>query len=232
MVNAIDKTNKINKLLGITDSYQAPDRLMEILLGAREEREDMFRKFLEVFNYNVNYDWFNEYFQDEHANRKKLKQDFTPTDVSNLVTKLVDDGEDSSNYYEICAGTGSILIQHWHNQRLKTSPFWYLPSDYFHTVEELSDRAIPFLIFNMAIRGMNGVVIHCDTLSRKSKGVFFIQNYEDDHLKFSDINVLPYSEYVEQYFSIKFAEEKYPKHIERFRSPEDIIETRNKMRFF
>ena len=87
-MSVIGKTNKINQLLGITDSYQAPDRLMKILLGDREEREDIFRKFLEVFDYDVNYDWFNEYFQDEHANRKKLKQDFTPTDVSNLITKL------------------------------------------------------------------------------------------------------------------------------------------------
>ncbi|WP_313757179.1 N-6 DNA methylase [Tissierella sp.] len=223
----MNTVEKINSLLEIDDSYKAPNKLMKILFD-KEKREELFRKFLDEFDYDVAYDWFNEYFQEEHADRKKLKQDFTPASVGKLMSKLIED--DGFDYYEVCCGTGSILIQHWNNQRLKTNSFDYLPSDYFHTVEELSDRAIPFLIFNIAIRGMNGVVVHCDSLSRKSKGAFFIQNFNDNHLGFSDINVLPYYEYVERELSVKFTEKKYPEHIERARTPEEIIETRNKMR--
>lgn len=40
---------RINELLGITDSYQAPGRLLEILYD-RPQREQLFRKFLEAFD--------------------------------------------------------------------------------------------------------------------------------------------------------------------------------------
>ncbi len=58
-------TEKINKLLQINDSYQAPAKLMTILFD-RKARKELFEKFLEVER-DVTYDWFHIYFQDEHA---------------------------------------------------------------------------------------------------------------------------------------------------------------------
>ncbi len=63
-----------NALLGIDDSYKAPDALLEILRN-RERREDLFREALARHNYDVGYDWFHRYFQDEHADRAQKKQD-------------------------------------------------------------------------------------------------------------------------------------------------------------
>jgi len=87
-------------------------------------------------------------------------------------------------------------------------------------LEELSDRALPFLIFNMAIRGVNATIIHCDVLSRDCFGVFFIQNDKNLSLEFSNINVMPYSKDASEAFNVKFFEEKYPAHIE---SPKEIF---------
>ncbi|HEC2231916.1 TPA: hypothetical protein R1967_002143 [Staphylococcus delphini] len=75
-------TNEINKILNIKDSYQAPKRIMDILCGDRDKRDEVFKQFLELFKYDVTFDWFHEYFQDEHADRKKKKQDFTPQSIS------------------------------------------------------------------------------------------------------------------------------------------------------
>ncbi|EJC3118106.1 SAM-dependent DNA methyltransferase, partial [Enterococcus faecalis] len=69
-------TEKINELLGVDDAYKAPEALMDILLN-RDKREIVFNKFLEIEN-DLTFDWFHEYFQDEHADRKVKKQDFTP----------------------------------------------------------------------------------------------------------------------------------------------------------
>ena len=200
-----DIIKKINQLLGIKDGYQAPARMMEIITS--DERETYFKQFLEAFDYNVNYDWFHEYFQEEHAERKTKKQDFTPKSISRLMNHIV--GNHQGSYYEPAAGTGGILIERWHQDRLQVSPFEYEPRMYYYEAEELSDRTIPFLLFNMMIRGMNGTVVQCDVLTRESTGAFFIQNDANDFMGFSSLNLLPYNEDTETEFNIKFVDEKY-----------------------
>lgn len=208
-------TEKINNLLNIKDSYQAPQRIMEILYSDKETRDKVFMEFLRAFDMDVTYDWFHEYFQDEHADRKKHKQDFTPNSISQLLSAIV--GEGDGSYYEPATGTGGILIQRWNDDRMNHSPFDYKPSDYFYTAEELSDRTVPFLLFNMIIRGMNGLVVQCDVLTREAYGAFFIQNDDNNHLGFSSLNRLDYSDVIEEELNVEFVEEKY----------DDIKQTKN-----
>ena len=206
----------VNKLLGIDDAFKAPTKMMDLMLDPKK-REETFKKFLEIET-DMSYEWFQEYFGDEQAERKSKKQDFTPTSISNLVAKLV--GKDNSTYYEPAAGTGSMLIAKWHNDRLKnplykrpetdnplikflTSPtFTYDPRAYWYQAEELSDRAIPFLIFNMAIRGMNGSITQCDSLSRKATRAFFIRNDTDNYLGFSEVIELPKNQEVAELLGV------------------------------
>lgn len=202
-----DVTKKINDLLGIKDSYQEPQRIMDILYSGIEDRNKVFMNFLEAFDKDVTYDWFHDYFQDEHADRKKHKQDFTPQSISKLLGEIV--GSEGNTYYEPAAGTGGILIERWNQDRMKHSPFDYEPRDYYYTAEELSDRAIPFLLFNMLIRGMNGNVVQCDVLTREATGAFFIQNDANDFMGFSSLNLLPYNEDTATELNINFIEEKY-----------------------
>lgn len=201
-------TDKINKILNIKDSYQAPQKIMDILYSDKEERDKVFMEFLETFDKKVTEDWFRDYFQEEHSARKKHKQDFTPHAITKLVNQIV--GSNTGNYYEIAGGTGGILIERWQQDRLEHTPFDYEPSMYFYTLEEISDRAIPFLLFNMIIRGMNGVVVQCDTLTREASGVFFIQNDANNPLGFSSLNRMDYNENIEKEFDIKFTDKKYP----------------------
>ena len=182
-------TETINKLLGITESYQAPKAMRDKILD-NDSREKLFKDFLE-HEKDMSYEWFRQYFEDEHADRKNKKQDFTPNSVATLLSRLV--GE-NSNYYEVAAGTGTIMIKNWEEQRRKVSPLIYDPRVYWYQVEELSDRAIPFLLFNMSIRGMNGVALHGDSLTRKFKDAYFIRNDTDNYLGFSEIIKLPHTE--------------------------------------
>nr|DAV65090.1 MAG TPA: N-6 DNA Methylase [Caudoviricetes sp.] len=210
----------VNKLLGIDDAFKAPTKMMDLMLDPKK-REETFKKFLEIET-DMSYEWFQEYFGDEQAERKSKKQDFTPTSISNLVAKLV--GKDNSTYYEPAAGTGSMLIAKWHNDRLKnplykrpetdnplikflTSPtFTYDPRAYWYQAEELSDRALPFLIFNMAIRGMNGSITQCDSLSRKATRAFFIRNDTDNYLGFSEVIELPKNQEVADLLGVHWDE--------------------------
>lgn len=186
----------IHELLGIDEVFKAPNKLMEILFN-KSDREELFKQFLE-HEWDMSYEWFMQYFEEEQADRKNKKQDFTPQALSKLLSKLVS----GNSYFEVAAGTGSIMIQAWQEHR-NESPFTYKPSNYWYHVEELSDKAVPFLLFNMLIRGMNGIVVHGDALTREIKNVYFIQNTSDDYMKFSDLNVMPRNELAEKEFNVR-----------------------------
>lgn len=205
----------VNKLLGIDESYKAPKRMMELMLDDKQ-RPELFKRFLEIST-DLKFDWFHEYFEDEQAERKSKKQDFTPNSIAQVLNNLVDSEQTPNTYYEVAAGTGGILIKRWLDDRThdrvgnplsdKTtlrflSIFTYDPRAYWYQVEELSDRAIPFLIFNMAIRGMNGVAIQCDSLTRKAKDVYFIRNDSDNYMAFSEVIRCPHVDIFKQEFNI------------------------------
>ncbi|URZ06461.1 N-6 DNA methylase [Clostridium felsineum] len=198
---------EINRMLGITESYKAPKTIMDILYD-HEKREKIFLEFLKVYSNDVSYDWFHEYFENEHSDRKEKKQDFTPNSVSDILTKVVDTKE--GTVYDVASGTGGIIIRKWWDECSKSTPFSYRPSEHLYCCEELSDRAIPFLLFNLMIRGMNAIVLHCDILSRECKGIFFVNNAKDDLLSFSSLNLMPYTKNVEDYFEVKFTNFRYP----------------------
>lgn len=199
--------SKVNKVLEISDSYQAPERVMEIL---KDEvlRKDYFFKFLELFDYDLSYEWFYRYFQDEHADRKNNKQDFTPKCVSNLLSELLNTNASKDGYCiveEPAAGTGSTIIAHWYKSVRDCHFIWnYSPEDYLYRLTELSDKTIPFLLFNLMIRGINAVVIHGNALTKEAKNVFWIFNEENNPMGFSDLYICPHSKRIEQMFNIKF----------------------------
>lgn len=183
------KAELINKLLGISENYQAPQRMLELMLN-ETERPKIFNAFLE-HETDLNYEWFQEYFEDEHADRKNQKQDFTPDSISELLSILTGS---TDSYFESTAGTGGILIKSW-LKNIDNKKRWY-------KVEELSDRAIPFLIFNMAIRGMNGVILHGDSLTRKFKDVYFIRNNSSDFLVFSEVIKMPHTDALKKEWNV------------------------------
>ncbi|EJM9908593.1 N-6 DNA methylase [Listeria monocytogenes] len=150
---------KINEVLGVEDSYKAPENLMEILLED-EKRQQVFNEFLSITS-DLSKEWFQGYFEAEHADRKNKKQDFTPSSASQICAEIVGA---SDRYFEAAAGTGGMMIQYWNNNQ-----------NAFFEVEELSDRAIPFLLFNMSIRKMTGIIRHGDSLKREFKEIYNIE---------------------------------------------------------
>ncbi|KAF0950333.1 hypothetical protein BUI56_12445, partial [Lactococcus lactis subsp. lactis] len=112
------------------------------------------------------------------------------------------------------AGTGTLIIQKWQNDRMNADFFNYLPSNYWYQALELSDEAISFLIHAFAIRGMNGVIIHGDALEMAVKQVYFIQNSANNPIGFSEINVIPHSKDAMEFLGIHEWTEQAIEHIE------------------
>lgn len=150
---------QINDLLGITESYKAPEVMLSMVLN-EHDKISLFDQFLEI-EQDLSYEWFQGYFEAEHADRKEKKQDFTPNSVSLIGASII--GK-SDKYFEAAAGTGGMAISFWNENK-----------DTFFELEELSDRSIPFLLFNMSIRNMSGVLKHGDSLNGKSKSIYKLE---------------------------------------------------------
>ena len=193
----------INEIVGCNDSFKMPQILMEKLFY-RNERERIFREFLQI-EHNLDYDWFHIYFQEEFAERKTKKQDFTPDSIGLLLSKIINDESTrgSGANLDVAGGTGGLTIQKWVQDKYATNFFDYKPSNYFYQVEELSDRALPFLLFNLAIRGMNAVVIHGDALHREVHQIYLLENELDSYTSFSTISIFKHTKQVEKEFNVK-----------------------------
>lgn len=196
--------SKVNRLVGVDESYKAPEKIMEII-SDKKTADEVFLRFLPEFNYDLSYEWFNEYFEDEHADRKVKKQDFTPVSVSRLLSGMQGGAPQYGVIYEPAAGTGSTVISHWYTESRKHKfPWDYQPDNYLYLCEELSDKTIPFLLFNLLIRGMNALVIHGNTLTREAKEVYHCDNKNNAFMCFSELRKLPHTKEVEQLCNVNF----------------------------
>ncbi|EKQ10842.1 phage protein [Lacticaseibacillus casei A2-362] len=234
-----DKGQKtIAKLLHGDDLASTSEYLMHILFD-KDKREQLFRQFLE-YETNVDYDWFNLYYSQEMTRvSKKSKSFYSPPALGKLAKQLLDvartdgDAEATKNSllatnYDVGAGTGQLTIAAWNANRRKHNPFYYKPSMYFYVAEELKQegkpsRSLPFLLFNYLIRGMDGVVIAGDSLTRSASQVYFIQQPEDDHLGFSSLNVMPRTPDTMEAFDVRTWIDKPIEHMEDNDMPQFII---------
>lgn len=201
----------VNRLIGVEDSTEAPQKLWKVIFD-KQKREKLFHDFLQI-EHDLSYDWFQSYFEDVQADRKKDKQDFTPNAISDIILGIQGENNDHQ-YFEPAVGTGGMMIRRWDKDRQDMGFFNYKPSMFFYRVEDRSNTAMPFLLFNCLIRGMNITIFWGDSLDRTCKDVFFIQNDEDNSMGFSKLNVMPRSEEVKKEFKVSKWLGEHNNHIE------------------
>lgn len=192
-------------------------KYLEDIITNKDERLRFYRECVKTDPQCVEDDTFRQYFEDYAAERKSNKQDFTPHGISKLVNELTKTNVNETcgwTAYDAAAGTGTLIIDRWKKERDKFMPWDFIPSNYLYMAQELSDSTIPYLVHNLAIRGMNAIVIHGDTLEGAANQIYFIQNTKNDCLAFSSINVLPHTDEIAEFFKIKEWNEDAIDHIE------------------
>lgn len=213
-----EKITKVKDGLTYQDFYKVAnvkqhsefERFLNKIIFEPEERNQFYRDLLSINN-DVSTDTFKSYFELYAAERKSFAQDYTPDSVAKLLAVITrqDAIKVGAGYsgYDPTAGTGTLLINKWYDDMTQESIFSYAPHRYLYFAEEMADNAIPYLIHNLALRGMNAIIIHGDTLHRNAKQIYFIQNSKDDFLGFSDVNVLEHTDEVTELFNIHSWEE-------------------------
>ena len=143
--------DKLAELLKIDDMSKASEKLM-LMLMLGEERDAFFDGFLQ-FTGDLKSDNLQPIFQYYFADRKEKMQDYTPQSLAKALCRIVG-VEDAASCYDMCAGSGALTIQ-----------AWSINKNLHFICEEYDERVIPFLIANLSMRNINGIVIHGDVLS-------------------------------------------------------------------
>lgn len=147
-------------ICGVKEVFEVPQVMMKKLFSP--EQSDLLDRITEIYG-DRQLDQFRDFFQEEGADRKKLKQDYTPDGVAELLARVSVSGKSLA---DICAGTGSLTIQYLN----------YNPDVEFVRCEEFSAKVIPFLLINLAIRKIDAEVIHGDCLTRERFAVYAIKD--------------------------------------------------------
>lgn len=143
-------TSRICDLFGCISIDTLPDKIMFALFSQNPTL--YFERYKELCP-DFTVDWLQRVYQFYHADRKEKKQDYTPVSLAKLVSFLsYMPGE--KLVYDCCCGSGALTIQKWcANPDLK------------FVCEELEERVIPILLFNLCIRNIEATVINKDILS-------------------------------------------------------------------
>lgn len=154
----------LSDLLDVKESYRLPDILMQTLLND-EARSELFRQ-IKRRQPGMSFDFLRDEYQEEHGDRKKMKQDYTPDCLAALVAGLL---PNSPAYADICAGTGALTVANITRHRETAVNY----------CEELASRAIPFLLCNLAMRNVNAIVCQADALTCEKKACYIVTAGEE-----------------------------------------------------
>lgn len=163
------KKEKINEIFEIRESFELPDKIMELV---KNNRLDEKLKKIKNEETDLTKDGFVDYFQENHSNRDKMMQDYIPAELCRLVSEL---NEDFETCLDICAGTGGLTVAMWNRN----------PDAVFYC-EELSRRAFPILLVNLAVRNIKGYAVRKDILTQEAYETYQLEKGE----VFSRINIL------------------------------------------
>ena len=174
------------QFFGVNDIMNLPKAVEAVIQRPLDERNEIYREFLRLNDYDMGRDWFQRVYEEEFSQRKNQGQDFTPIEATELCAMLAG-VETAHSVHEPTAGTGQMIISAWWTWARKRIPWEAFPSLFPVTVWEILDRTIPFLLFNLSIRGIMGYVYHGDTLENTVKQKYILLNRTDDVLGFSEI---------------------------------------------
>lgn len=108
--------------------------------------------YVDLVGGDLQADELQKIFQYHYADRKEKCQDYTPKSIAKLCAASTK--TDGDVVYDLCAGSGALTIQKLAQNPKKT-----------FICEELDERVIPLLLFNMAVRNMGGYVLNRNALT-------------------------------------------------------------------
>lgn len=141
--------DRLMELFDIKSIQDLGVKLLDCVLANDQEK---MTNYVKLIDGDLGTDYLQKIYQYYCADRENLGQDFTPISLAKLMGKFV---EQEDPVIDLCAGSGALTIQSWclnpHRQFI---------------CYEFDQNVIPFLLFNLAIRNIEGQVINSDVLKQ------------------------------------------------------------------
>lgn len=140
------------KTLSIFEIADIKDLQSKLFECVQNNNVEKYSQFHSIVN-DLSIDWLQKIFQYYYADRKEKMQDYTPRTLADFIGRLAGN---SKTIIDMCAGSGALTIQKWNKN-----------NDLKFILYEYDKNVIPFLLFNMALRNIECVVIHSDVLQEE-----------------------------------------------------------------
>lgn len=139
------------KLFDCEKVEQLSEKIMGVVLSNDFEK---MHKFVELIGNDLSIDYIQKVYQYYLADRKEKKQDYTPKSLAKLMASL--SMPKDKKIIDMCAGSGALTIQAWN-----------LDNNIVVECLEFDETVIPFLLFNLQVRNIEGVVKQMDVLENE-----------------------------------------------------------------
>lgn len=140
--------NKILALCKVQEIKDIGDVLLKTVL---QHNVEFFNNYNSIVDNTK--DWLQALWQYYEADRTEKKQDYTPISLCRLVANLAGKAD---TVYDCCGGSGAL-----------TKAFIDIHGTKNILVEELDERVIPFLLFNLCLHNVSGYVVNGNVLTKE-----------------------------------------------------------------
>lgn len=133
--------------------------LRELSLRIRERLNnfDVYDEYVKTFpihraSCKDTTDYLQRAYEEHQASKKGLGQCYTPACIADSLARITDP-KGEAPFLDLCAGSGALTLGAW-----RKNP------DSFFIAQEYDMTVIPYLLFNLAIRNVDALVIQSDAL--------------------------------------------------------------------
>lgn len=156
----LELVTNLREVLDVDTLDDLPDKLMELSLSGNDAAID---DIVKAVGGDLTVDFLQAVYQYYAADRKGLKQDFTPKSIGRLISAMIGDAD---TVVDMCAGSGALTIQR-HNS--KGGEF---------ACYEYDEKVIPYLLFNLLVRNIPATVYQGDVLTGEEQPRYRVEGGE------------------------------------------------------
>ena len=190
--------------------FYTPDGFQKAILRKNEESHELMNATMEWLNLSANAiengrseDILGTVYEELFQSRGKassLGQFFTPMNICDLMSKITFQEDSHNTRINDCAcGSGRTLVSHFMEKLRKDDN----PRKCYYVGEDIDISSVKMCALNMMIHGMQGRVIHHDTLKDP---IYFDLGYEINEIRYP---------FLTPYYSIRKISYKKPQEVEQ-----------------
>lgn len=156
----LEMLTNLQQVLNISSLDELPKKLDDLSLSGDDTAIDAV---VDAVGGDTSIDFLQMIYQYYVADRKGLKQDFTPKSIGKLVSAMIGNAD---KVVDMCAGSGALTIQRYNSNGGKFVCYEY------------DEKVIPYLLFNLIVRNIPATIYCGDVLIGEEQKLYEVEKGE------------------------------------------------------